>query len=210
MSNNDHSCHQTMKYLWTILLWIPPFAGHAQPPSDSLRSPFPAMDTLHTEILLNKAIDTLKCGVWVNGDYRIYIEMEPFMAMLQNVYEGLIHAIQNTSNNDSAMLPLYQATAQRYRNAIDQLSNNPYGFDFRSLALYVGPENAERNRGNSVEVESYVKQQLEEGKAVVFYKGQRIYQLKCLVVKDYVMSTIRIYFDDEENCAFNYFGYIHW
>lgn len=210
MSNNNHSYPLTVKYLWTILLLIPPFAGHAQHPSDTIRSPFPAMDTLHTEIRLNKAIDTLKCGIWVNGDYRIYIEMEPFMAMLQKEYDGLIQAFQNTSKNDSAMLPLYQATAQRYRNAIDQLSNIPHGFDFRSLALYVGRENAERNRGNSVEVETYVRNLLTNGNVAIFYKGQRIYTLKGIRLEDHVMSVITLYYDDQNNYAFKYFGHIRW
>jgi hypothetical protein len=95
-------------------------------------------------------------------------------------------------------------------NAINQLNDSINGFDLRRLILYVGPENIERNKGNSVEVVLYVRQCLEKGNVVVFYKGMRIYKLKYRMVKDHVMSTIKIYFEDDINYAFSYFGYINW
>ncbi|MEI7979960.1 MAG: hypothetical protein WCI53_14015 [Bacteroidota bacterium] len=199
-----------MKYIFVILIISIPFFGYSQNFSDTLKSPFYSIDTIQTEILLKDSIDLLKCGFWENGDYRIFVEIPQFAITLQNDCSGLINGMQNDIKNDSVTLVLYKKYAERYLNAINQLRDSNNGFDFRRLVLYVGPENIERNKGNSVEVELYVRQQLEKGNVAVFYKGDRIYKLKYRMVKDNVMSTIKIYFDDDTNFVFSYFGYINW
>jgi hypothetical protein len=91
-----------------------------------------------------------------------------------------------------------------------QLKTMTNGLDLKKLVLYLGPENEENNKGNSYEIESLVKNALEKGEAMVYYKGSRIFKLQKKTNGDYVMSVVKIYFDDETNPAFSYYGYIRW
>ncbi len=199
-----------MRSGFVILLVVIHFLGYSQKSPEPILSPFHPKDTLQTVILLKDSIDTLKCGLWQNGDYKIFIKIQAFAEYLQNDYSGLVHSMQNEFKNDSVTLIRYNLYAARYLKTIYQLKEAENGFDLRQLVLYVGPENVVRNKGNSVEVELFVRNALEKGDAVVFYKGQRVFKLNKRIVADYVMSNIKIYFEDDKNYAFNYIGHINW
>lgn len=199
-----------MKFLLMILLISTRGLGYSQTNYDPVLRPIQQIDTILTEILLNDTINPLHCDLWENGDYKIFIETETFVAFLMNEHSGIIREMHNTMKNDSTAYLRYHMYGERYRSAIMQLLEAESGFDLRSLAVYVGPENDEMNKGNSATVELFVRQFLENGNAAVFYKGQRIFKLYKKTTLDPVMSIIRIYFDDDTNYAFQYFGYINW
>ncbi len=199
-----------MNHLIIILLITTQFSGYSQNISDTLLRPFHPIETTQYEISLVNSIDTSKCGFWVNGDYRIFVEMQPLVEKLQNEYVSLLHYIQNEIKHDSITLISYKESAQRYLNAINQFRYIQGGFDLRNLVIYAGIDKAELNNGNSDDVELYVRKLAESGNVAIFYKGQRIYKLNCIIIKDYVMSTITIYYEDEKNYVFSYFGHINW
>lgn len=198
-----------MKFVFVILLIAIRSLVFSQKNSEQALSPLHPVDTIKTEIQLNKLMDTLNCGYWKTGDYTLYIKLQPFLESLQMDYSGLTKTM-NTIKNDSVNFNRYHVYAARYLKTIHQLKNAENTVDLRQVVLYLGPENAERNKGNSVEVELFVRNALENGNAAVFYKNQRVFKLTKRTVKDYVMSNIKIYFEDDSNYAFSYFGYINW
>jgi hypothetical protein len=199
-----------MKFSLVILLIATRFLGFSQESSDPVLKLIQPIDTVVTEIQLNPSLDTLKSSIWENGDYKIYIKTQAFIAYLQNEYSSLVRAMQQDFNKDSLTLVRYNVYATRYLKAINQIDTTENGFDLRQLILYIGPENSESNKGNSEIVELYLRMAIENGNASVFYRGKRIFKLKKLILNDYVMSTIKIYFDDDKNYVFSYFGHINW
>lgn len=199
-----------MKFILVILLISTRFFGFSQESSDPVLKLIQPIDTVVTEIQLNPSLDTLKSSYWENGDYKIYIKTQAFIAYLQNEYSSLVRAMQLEINKDSLTLDRYNLYATRYLKAINQIDTNENGFDLRQLILYIGPENSERNKGNSEIVELYLRMSVENGNATVFYRGKRIFKLKKLILNDYIMSTIKIYFDDDKNYLFSYYGHINW
>ncbi len=171
---------------------------------------FPKRDTNFLQIQLNDKLDTLSCGKWVTGDYAFYVNLPVYINFLENDYAGLQRATMELASTDTANLVRYHGYSKRYYTAINELKAAQSGFDLRKLVLYIAPESEERNKGNSPDVELYVRQLIERGEAVVYYKGKRILILNKRILSDYIMSNIILYFDDEKNCAFSYIGHLNW
>ena len=199
-----------MKFILVILLIATRFFGFSQKSSEPVMKLIQPIDTVITEIQLNPSLDTSKSSFWENGDYKIYIKTQAFIAYLQNEYSSLERGKQLDINKDSLTLDRYNLFATRYLKAINQIDTTENGFDLRQLILYIGPENSERNKGNSEIVELYLRNSVENGNATVFYQGKRIFKLKKRILNDYIMSTIKIYFDDEKSYVFSYYGHINW
>jgi hypothetical protein len=162
-----------------------------------------------TEIELSDAIDTNQYGVWETGDYKILVNTKPIITYCEDGYKALIQS-QKQYVNDTNEFNRYQEYIDRLSMSEKQLKTMTNGLDLKKLVLYLGPENEENNKGNSYEIESLVKNALEKGEAMVYYKSSRIYKLQKKTDGDYVMSVVKIYFDDETNPAFTYYGYIRW
>jgi hypothetical protein len=200
----------TMKSIFFLILLLSQINGYSQVDSNKYQSPFPALDSIYSEIQLDKSLDTVNNCYWKNGDYKIFIQREKVLNYLEEYYSGIKTAMQTNLGGDTGLQRRNKMYAARYLKALIQVKEIDSSFNLRSLVVYTGYENAERNKGNSAEIEAYVRQLLENGQAVVYYKGQRVFKLKKRVVKDIVMSTINIYYDDDKNYAFFYFGYINW
>jgi len=167
-------------------------------------------DTICSKVQLLTTVDTAQCAVWKTGDYALYVELKPLTDHFQRECAGLEQAIQDLPKDDTASLRRYQVYAARYVKACNQLKAARNGFDLRQLVVYIGPENGERNKGNSQDVEVYVRTALERGQVAAYYKGQRVFTLHKVIYSNVVMSYIRIFFEDARNCAFAYTGTINW
>lgn len=108
------------------------------------------------------------------------------------------------------MLSICEPSAKRYLEALNQLENAQNNFDLRSLIVYIGRYNEEQYKGNSSTISTLIKSYVQNGNAIVLYKGIRIYTLKRVIYWDYVMSIIQIYYDEPNNWVFNYFGHVNW
>ncbi len=199
-----------MKSIFVLLLLLSQIKGYSQLDSNKFSSPFPALDSIYFEIQLNKSLDTVNTSYWKNGDYKFFIQREKVLNYLDEYYSGITRAMQTNLGGDTGFQSRNKMYAARYLKALIQVEEIDSSFNLRSLVVYTGYDNAERNKGNSAEIETYVRQFVENGQAVVYYKGQRLFKLKKRVVNDYVMSTINIYYDDDKNYAFFYYGYINW
>ena len=123
---------------------------------------------------------------------------------------------------DSSLLNYFTATAQRYDVAATQTENAKNGFDLKTLIIYEGIENSRRNLEDFAILERHIKQLVEQQKAIVFFKGERIYTLFYLIepnVKggESTVSEIlnngystKAFFDQPDNCLFYEYTHLGW
>jgi hypothetical protein len=179
-----------------------------------LALPFFGYTQNHYQIKLSDTLNETRMGLWAEGDYKIYIELDIVETSFRNTGKGFIINAGVSDNYEDSFAAVYNLTAKRYLKAVDQLQNAENGFDLRKLVVYYGPENKKENLGNSFAVESVVKQLLENGRAAVYYKEKRVFNLNKRdepqgVGLDFGY-TITIYFEDVENYIYKYHKILGW
>lgn len=199
-----------MRFLFSVLLAGMLQMASAQTGSAPLLMQSIAIDSQMLEIRLSDTLKEGRMGVWQNGDYHLWLNLEDMEKSFRIDYHDLTNAVNTQYKNDTLTVARIQMYAARYLRAADQLKAAKNGFDLKSLVVYIGPENQTQNQGNSVTVDIMVRQALEKGNAVVYYMGQRIFRLHKLILADSMMSTIWIYKDVRENSAYVFNGHINW
>jgi hypothetical protein len=184
-----------MKFILILFLIIQQFFGYAQ--ND-------------IEFKLSKTIDESRMGYWINGDYKVYVEMKIIEQNCRDEHKSLIQTIQSQPKTDTANIPYYQFAADRYLIAANQLKEAKNGFDLKSLVIYHGPNKKENNIGYSYAVLLLIRHQVEKGNALVYYKGERIFSLKVNVKSDDYSRSVKIYYDQIDNCVFTDFEHFGW
>lgn len=172
------------------------------------------------EIELSTKKPDLRMGVWVKGDYTIMVNLDSISTYLRGSQQNMTKAIEYYSEQDSNFVNYYKATANRYNVAATQTEEAKDGFDLQKLTLYEGRENLNQNNSNSKLLESFIKQQVEQGKALVFYKGERVFKLCCtsklqdegitfseILNRGYETIT---FFDQPENYLFYEYSNMGW
>lgn len=196
-----------MKYLLIALLVSMECIGFSQSGSSSYSL---KVDTILTEISLSDTLDTSNCDFWENGDYRMYVERQPLLANLMESHASLVQLAEHGSKDDTIPREQYQEEATRYLTAINQLRGAGQGFDLKQLIVFTGPENDELTRDGSSIIENYVLKKVEKGRAIVHYKGERIFRLSRLQMIGSVMSETMIFYDDPRNYAYLYYDGFKW
>jgi hypothetical protein len=165
------------------------------------------------EISLSKNLKSHPMATWEQGDYKIYVElnqMEKFLGMTAQEY---INNISRCGEQNSNLVKYYRPTAKRYQDAANLVGQANTDFDLKTLIVYNGIEDEKQNIGNSMVVRNHIKQLVDGGTAIVFYKDKQIFTLQSkseyqneggILQSGYL---IRTYFDDRENCIFT--EYIH-
>lgn len=196
-----------MKRLFSILLLLLNFSAHAQ--SEWVTK------------LSTQAPDA-RMGVWTKGDYSILVSLDSLSSHLRRSQHALKRSIDYYVDKDSNLLNYFTATAQRYNVAATLTENAKNGFDLKTLIIYEGIENSKRNLEDFAILERYLKQLVEQQKALVFYKGQRIYTLCYLselnseggepTVSEILNHgyTIKAFFEQSDNCLFYEFYLMGW
>jgi hypothetical protein len=196
-----------MKLLFSILFLLLNFSAHAQS---------------EWVIKLSTQAPDARMGVWTKGDYSILVSLDSLSSYLRRSQHDLKRSIDYYVDKDSNLLNYFTATAQRYNVAATLTENAKNGFDLKTLRIYEGIENSNRNLEDSRILESYIKQLAEQQKAIVFYKGQRIFTL-CytsesnnnvgeLTVSEILNHgyTTKAFFDQPDNCLFHEFYLMGW
>ena len=160
-----------------------------------------------------------RMGVWINGDYTVYVALDTLAKHFRSFEQSTTKSLQYYQNRDSSLENYLRATQQRYGKAARQLEQAANGFDLKTLNIYEGIENSKRNMEDFAILERYLKQRVEQGKAIVYYKGVQIYTLcyqseSNLKVGNLTVSeilnngyTTKAFYDEPDNCLF--FEYIH-
>jgi hypothetical protein len=191
-----------MKYLLFIgvlMLHLIGFAQTKQPPLE-----------------LSKNLEAFKSGVWINGDYTIYVDRSILAANFRLEAQNATKSKEYYGDKDSNIVNYFMGNATRYQKAADQLENGNDQMDLRSLILYNGTEDIRQNVGSSTIIGTAVKQLVEQGNAIVYYKGKRIFTLqRCyeLINQNDILNhgyETRIFYDDKENCIFRDYQIMGW
>ena len=174
------------------------------------------------EIELSHEIPVLRMGAWTRGDYCILVSLDSLSSHLRRCQHDLKRSIDYYVDRDSSLLNYFTATAQRYDVAATQTENAKNGFDLKTLIIYEGIENSKRNLEDFAILERYLKQLVEQQKAIVLFKGERIYTLFYLIdsnVKggETTVSEIlnngystKAFFDQPDNCLFYEYTHLGW
>lgn len=199
-----------MKFIVFLFLVTVQLPGYAQDAEHPFFIPNQVKDSMHTEIQLAKTIDVSRMGIWETGAYKISIPLQQLEDGFRKDYASLMDALEHQYQNDTAAAARCKLYADRYLIAINELKDAVNGYDLKQLVVYIGPDNEAQNKGNSSTVDVLVRQSVENGNVVVYYKGKRIHSLHKLVQWDAVMSAIRIYHSQRDDCAYNYIGHVNW
>lgn len=155
-----------------------------------------------------------RMGVWTKGDYTISVAIDSISLHLNRCQQSIQRSLDYYSDKDSNLVSYFSGSSNRYKVAVNQLENAKNGFGLNQLIIYEGRENQTQNVGNSTIIESYLKQFVEQRKAIVCYKGMRIYTLCCTseklnqgryeTVSDILNSgyVTKTFYDEPSNCLF--------
>ncbi len=134
----------------------------------------------------------------------------------------IVNAIDYYGVQDSNVINHYKVTATRYDVAATCTEEAKNGFNLQELILYEGVADVKQHSGISRIIERYIKQLVEQGNALVFYKGQRIYSL-CYTSKlrdegsyptfSEILNQgyeIRMFYDQPSNYLFYDYRHLGW
>jgi hypothetical protein len=165
-------------------------------------------------IKLNDTLNETRLGLWANGDYKLYINMDELETVYRKAHKFYLDEGTIRFAHDTASSNFYITTAARYQVAANQLQHAENGFNLRNLIVYTGLDNPIENNGSSYEVNRYVTIMVESGNAKVYFKENRVFTLKKQT--QFVGhglgfgAQIRIYYDDSTHCAFQYNQHYGW
>lgn len=178
------------------------------------------------EIQLKSTLYDSRSGYWVIGAYTVQVKLDSLEANFRRNVQNCTNGIAYYGDKDSNLVNYYTATAKRYQTAVNQMESAVDSFDLKSLVVYDGLEDVRLNAGNSGVVERYVKQVVEQGNAIVFYKGKRIYTLHCISELSALSKNansevnvaeilnrgheIRTYFESPDDCIFIEYYILGW
>ena len=155
-----------------------------------------------------------RMGVWTKGDYTILVAIDSISMHLNRCQQSIQRSLDYYSDKDSNLTSYFLGSSNRYKAAVHQLEKANNGFGLNTLIIYEGRDNQKQNVGNSAIVERYLKQLVEQGKAIVYYKEMRIYTLcwsseqlnqgRHETVSDILNSgyITRTFYDEPSNCLF--------
>ena len=166
------------------------------------------------EIVLSHEAPVPRMGKWIRGDYTVFISLDTLCMHFRSCEQSITRSLEYYKDQDSSLANYFRATQNRYGRAATQLEQAANGFDLKTLRIYEGIENPNRNLEDFRILESYVKNRVEQGKAIVLYKNKRIYTLcgnyemsnqgRVERVQDILNSgyEIRSFYDEPDNCLF--------
>ncbi|MFZ9613377.1 MAG: hypothetical protein ACO29Q_08845 [Crocinitomicaceae bacterium] len=137
----------------------------------------PTFSQSQWEIELSHDSPVPRMGKWVRGDYTIVISLDTLSMHFRRCEQSITRSLEYYKDQDSNLANYFRATQNRYSRAATLLEQGENGFDLNTLIIYEGIENPNRNLEDSRILESYLKQRVEQGKDLVFYKGKRIFTL---------------------------------
>jgi len=155
-----------------------------------------------------------RMGKWIRGDYTVFISLDTLSIYFRRCQQDITRSLEYYQDKDSNLANYFRATQNRYGTAATQLEKAANGFDLKKLRIYEGIENSHRNLEDFSILEGYVKNRVEQGKAIVMYKNERIYTLcgNSEMTNQGGVDTvqailnwgyeIRTFYDEPDNCLF--------
>jgi len=175
---------------------------------------FNAFSQSQWEIELSHETPVPRMGNWIRGDYTVFISLDTLSMYFRRCQQSITISLDYYRDKDSNLANYFRATQNRYGTAATQLEQAVNGFDLKILRIYEGIDNSNRNIDDFRILEAYIKNRVEQGKAIVMYKNERIYTLcgnsemtnqgRVDTVQDILNRgyEIRTFYDEPDNCLF--------
>jgi len=175
---------------------------------------FNAFSQSQWEIELSHETPVPRMGNWIRGDYTVFISLDTLSMYFRRCQQSITISLDYYKDKDSNLANYFRATQNRYGTAATQLEQAVNGFDLKILRIYEGIDNSNRNIDDFRILEAYIKNRVEQGKAIVMYKNERIYTLcgnsemtnqgRVDTVQDILNRgyEIRTFYDEPDNCLF--------
>jgi hypothetical protein len=161
-------------------------------------------------------------GNWIRGDYTVFISLDTLSMYFRRCQQSITISLDYYRDKDSNLANYFRATQNRYGTAATQLEQAANGFDLKILRIYEGIDNSNRNLDDFRILEAYIKNRVEQGKAIVMYKNERIYTLcgNSEMTNQGGVDTvqailnwgyeIRTFYDEPDNCLFHEVQILGW
>ena len=174
------------------------------------------------EITLSHEAPVPRMGKWVRGDYTVSISLDTLSMHFRRCEQSITRSLEYYKDQDSSLANYFRATQNRYGRAATQLEQAANGFDLKILRIYEGIDNSNRNLDDFRILEAYIKNRVEQGKAIVMYKNERIYTLcgNSEMTNQGGVDTvqailnwgyeIRTFYDEPDNCLFIEVSILGW
>jgi len=175
---------------------------------------FNAFSQSQWEIKLSHETPVPRMGNWIRGDYTVFISLDTLSMHFRRCQQSITRSLDYYKDKDSNLANYFRATQNRYGTAATQLEQAVNGFDLKILRIYEGIDNSNRNIDDFRILEAYIKNRVEQGKAIVMYKNERIYTLcgNSEMTNQGGVDTvqailnwgyeIRTFYDEPDNCLF--------
>ena len=165
------------------------------------------------EIKLSKSLNEKRLGLWAQGDYKVYVELDE----LENSFRSRGNSFLNPDFKNyysDTVIASFNLSARMYLEVADKLKKAETGFDLKKLTIDDSGEIERKAFDISREVEIRIQQLLKGGSAVVYYKGKRVFTLNSRYLAkgdglDFGYDIL-VYFDDEENYVHKYHEHLGW
>jgi hypothetical protein len=171
---------------------------------------------------LSTKIPDARMGAWTRGDYTILVNLDSISTHFRRCQHSITRSLEYYKDQDSNLANYFRATQNRYGRAATQLEQAANGFDLKTLVIYEGVESVNRNLEDFRILESYLKNLVEQGKALVYFKAERIYTLCCIselmnqghleTVQDILNQgyEIRTFYEEPANSLFIDYSIMGW
>jgi hypothetical protein len=171
---------------------------------------------------LSTKIPDARMGAWTRGDYTILVNLDSISTHFRRCEQSITRSLDYYKDQDSNLANYFRATQNRYGMAAILLEQAANGFDLKTLVIYEGVESVNRNLEDFRILESYLKNLVEHGKALVYFKGERIYTLCCIselmnqghleTVQDILNQgyEIRTFYEEPDNSLFIDYSIMGW
>ena len=171
---------------------------------------------------LSTKIPDARMGAWTRGDYTILVNLDSISTHFRRCQHSITRSLEYYKDQDSNLANYFRATQNRYGTAAILLEQAANGFDLKTLVIYEGVESVNRNLEDCRILESYLKNLVEQGKALVYFKGERIYTLCCIselinqgrleTVQDILNQgyEIRTFYEEPANSLFIDYSIMGW
>ena len=175
---------------------------------------FNAFSQSQWELKLSHETPVPRMGNWIRGDYTVFISLDTLSMHFRRCQQSITRSLDYYKDKDSNLANYFRATQNRYGTAATQLEQAVNGFDLKILRIYEGIDNSNRNIDDFRILEAYIKNRVEQGKAIVMYKNERIYTLcgNSEMTNQGGVDTvqailnwgyeIRTFYDEPDNCLF--------
>jgi hypothetical protein len=164
-------------------------------------------------IILSTTLNETRMGSYTLNDFTVFVEFDPLAEQIERTGKEYLKYANSTLVREDA-LAWYVHSGKRYENVAEQLKKASNGFDLHHVVLYLGEDVVDETLINSDLIESHVRHMVKEGKAVVYYKQERVQTLQYTFSHEGTGldhgTRFQVYYKDKEQLLYDHYQHLGW